>query len=54
MDSEELISDVFIADAVLDSLILKGVMEPMGMNEDGEMIFWFTEEYEKRELNGTD
>lgn len=46
MESDELLSDEFIADAVLDSLILKGIMEPIGMDEDGQMIFWFTEAYE--------
>lgn len=35
----------YVADEVLQSLILKGVMEFSGMDENGEMWYSLTEEY---------
>lgn len=47
-----------VADLVLESLVLKGMMEPSCLNEDGEMLFSVTDagnqslEEARREKNG--
>lgn len=41
---QELQSDPEVADKVLESLILKGIMEAKYINEDGEIVYWFVDE----------